>query len=35
VAKCTGIPPLQAWIEDKTTGKVVAGTKPLEAQWQQ
>ncbi len=28
VAKCTGIPPLQAWIEDKTTGKVVAGTKP-------
>jgi len=28
VAKCTGIPPLQAWIEDKTTRKVVAGTKP-------
>ncbi len=28
VAKCTGIPPLHAWIEDKTTGKVVAGTKP-------
>lgn len=28
VAKCTGIPPLQAWIEDETTGKVVAGTKP-------
>jgi hypothetical protein len=28
VAKCAGIPPLQAWIEDKTTGKVVAGTKP-------
>jgi len=28
VAKCTGIPPLQAWIEDKTTGTVVAGTKP-------
>jgi hypothetical protein len=28
VAKCTGIPPLQAWIEEKTTGKVVAGTKP-------
>jgi hypothetical protein len=28
VAKCTGIPPLQAWIEDKTTGKIVAGTKP-------
>ena len=37
VAKCTGIPPLQAWIEDETTGKVVAGTKPKprEAQWQQ
>jgi len=28
VAKCTSIPPLQAWIEDKTTGKVVAGSKP-------
>ena len=28
VAKCTGVPPLQAWIEEKTTGKVVAGTKP-------
>ena len=28
VAKCTSIPPLQAWIEDETTGKVVAGTKP-------
>jgi len=28
VAKCTVIPPLQAWIEDKTTGKVVAGSKP-------
>ncbi len=28
VAKCAGIPPLQAWIEDITTGKVVAGTKP-------
>ena len=35
VAKCAGIPPLQAWIEDETTGKVVAGTKPYEAQWQQ
>jgi len=32
VAKCAGIPPLQAWIEDITTGKVVAGTNPWEAQ---
>jgi len=31
VAKCTGIPPLQAWIEDEATGKVVAGTKPKAA----
>ncbi len=28
VAKCTGIPPFQAWIEDQTTGRVVAGTRP-------
>jgi len=35
VAKCASTPRFQAWIEDETTGKVVAGTTPYETQRQQ
>ena len=35
VAKCMSTPRFEPWIEDETTGKVVAGTKPSVAQSQQ